>query len=273
MSETPLRARSLFFVPGGRPDMIAKLPRFAPDIAVLDLEDAVAADQKETAREVALAALDALEPMPQTTVLVRVNPVGTPWFEPDVAAVAGSAAAGVVLAKVESRDQVEAVHHALRPGAVVVAGLETAVGVADARQLLNGVTACYFGAEDYIADMGGRRTAAGLEVAYARSQVVLAARLTGAVPIDQAVVGFDDDARFMADAREGADLGYHGKICIHPRQVSLAHEAFTPTEDEVAHAHAVLEAGASGVGVLDGQMIDDVHVRTARAILKRAGSA
>ncbi len=271
MPDTPLRARSLLFVPGGRADLISKVPRFAPDVVVLDLEDAIAAVDKEHARAVALTALAELDPGPGTTVLVRVNPASTPWFAADVAAVSDSPASGVVLPKLERRSELDDLFAALarhgRADTLVVAGLETGLGVADARALLPGVTACYFGAEDYVADVGGHRTPGGLEVLYARSQVSLAAHLAGVVALDQAVVGLDDDAHFTADA----DMGYQGKICIHPRQVGLCHEVFTPTDAEVVHARTMLTAGAAGVAVVDGAMIDEVHLRMARAVLGRAG--
>jgi citrate lyase subunit beta / citryl-CoA lyase len=278
------RVRSMLFMPGNRPDMIAKIPRFAPDIAVADLEDAVAADAKTRARSAAVAAIGALaEAGPAngaqraaTTVLVRVNPVGTPWFADDVAAAAGSAAAGLVVPKLESQHQVDQVRQVMAEHSwldgLLIAGLETALGVADARTLLaRGVSGVYFGAEDYAADIGGRRSRGGAEVLYARSQVLLAARLAGIPALDQVVPDLSDDEQFLADTRAGRDLGYQGKMCIHPRQVPLAHEVFTPTDAEVAHAREVLVAGRAGVGVVDGEMIDDVHVRMARTVLARAG--
>jgi citrate lyase subunit beta/citryl-CoA lyase len=274
------RARSMLFVPGSRADMIAKTPRFAPDVVVADLEDAVAAGDKASARRTAAAAIDALDPeSPEnpSTVLVRVNPVGTPWFAADVAAAAGCAAAGIVVPKLATQPQLSQVRAALAahswPGALVIAGIETALGAADARTLLASGTgelsAAYFGAEDYVADIGGRRSPGGEEVLYARSQVCLAAYLAGLPAIDQVVTDIADDELFLADARRGQSLGYQGKMCIHPRQVGLAHQVFTPTPDEVAHAQAVLAAGAAGVGVVDGQMVDEVHVRMARAVLAR----
>jgi citrate lyase subunit beta/citryl-CoA lyase len=159
---------------------------------------------------------------------------------------------------------------------VLVAGIETGLGVARARELLGtgAVTAAYFGAEDYIADLGGRRTPAGLEVLYARSEVALAGRLSTTQVVDQAVVALDDDGAFTADAEAGRALGYIGKLCIHPRQVALAHAVFTPTEAEVAAARRVVEAATgSGVAVVDGRMVDAVHVRLARQLLERAGAA
>lgn len=268
------RVRSMLFMPGRRADMIAKIPRIAPDLAVADLEDAVAAADKDDARAVAASAIDAL-PSDAGVVLVRVNPIGTPWFQDDLAMAAGCAAVGVVVPKVDSVAQLEQLHAELDrlswSSAAVVAGVETALGVADARAVLAaGVSAAYFGAEDYIADIGGRRTAGGAEVLYARSQVCLAAYLCAVPAIDQAVVAFDDPGAFRADALAGAELGYQGKICIHPSQVALAHEIYSPDAEQIAYARAVVEAGAAGVAVIDGQMIDEVHLRMARTVLARA---
>ena len=269
------RVRSLLFMPGTRADMVAKIGRFGPDVAAVDLEDAVAPADKERARDTAAAAIDALDPDGPATILVRVNPVGSPWFAADVAAAARCAAAGLVVPKLSSQHDLYEVRQALVENgwadALIVAGIETALGVADARPVLaSGVAGAYFGAEDYIADIGGRRSPGGQEVLYARSQVCLAAYLAGLPAIDQAVVALGDDEHFLADARAGRALGYQGKICIHPRQVELAHQVFTPTRDEVAHARAVLAAGDAGVGVVDGQMVDSVHVKMAQSVLARA---
>jgi citrate lyase subunit beta/citryl-CoA lyase len=283
---TLTRARSLLFMPATRADMIAKIPSIAPDVAVADLEDAVAAGDKERARDIAAAAIDALYPKdprsaknpedPATArVLIRVNAVGTPWFDGDVAAAAGCAAAGIVVPKLATPQELGHVRQALAEhswsDAVLIAGLETALGVADARALLShGVSAVYFGAEDYIADIGGRRTRAGAEVLYARSRVALAAHLAGLPALDQVVTDLADDEHFLADAGGGRDLGYQGKMCIHPRQVALAHRVFTPTPAELAHAREIVAAAQSGVAVVDGQMADEAHVRMARTTLARA---
>jgi citrate lyase subunit beta/citryl-CoA lyase len=271
---TLTRARSMLFMPATRADMIAKIPRIGPDVAVADLEDAVAAGDKERARGIAAAAIDALDQGP-VTVLIRVNAIGTPWFDGDIAAAAGCAAAGIVVPKLATPQELGHVRQALAEhswsDALLVAGLETALGVADARVLLShGVNAVYFGAEDYIADIGGRRTRAGAEVLYARSRVALAAHLAGLPALDQVVTDLADDEHFLADAAGGRDLGYQGKMCIHPRQVALAHQVFTPTLAELAHAREVVAAGQAGVAVIDGQMADEVHVRMARATLARA---
>jgi citrate lyase subunit beta / citryl-CoA lyase len=264
-----MRVRSLLFMPGSKPAMVAKIAGIGPDAAVVDLEDAVSPADKDSARVTAVQALrdnDTGRAIP----LVRINPSGTPWFAADLAALSELDGVGVVLPKYEDPAQVELLRSRL--GAVpVVVGLESALGVARCRELLRGpVDAAYFGAEDYIADVGGRRTPGSLEVLYARSEVLLAAHLAGVGAIDQAVVAIRDDDAFRADAEAGRNLGYTGKICVHPRQVELAHEAFTPTEAEIAHARAVLAAFAGGAAVVDGAMVDDVHVKMARAVLAQA---
>lgn len=204
-------------------------------------------------------------------VLVRVNPAGSPWFADDLTAVAALRSVGVVLPKYQDRAELDRVRAKLGPGVPVVVGLETVRGVADCRELLAGrPDAVYFGAEDYSADIGGRRTDDGLEVLYARSQVCAAAFLNEVAAVDQAVVAIRDDRRFLADAGRGRDIGYIGKIFVHPRQVELAHRVFTPTEDEVREARAVLRAAEEGVAEAGGRMVDEVHVRAARALLARA---
>lgn len=271
--------RSMLFLPADKPRMAQKLPAIAPDLAVLDLEDAVAADAKEVAREVLAESLaDPAVRGAGLLLAVRVNEVDSPWFAGDLALVREAAGSdlgplGVVVPKVESASTVARVREALGE-VVLVAGIESGLGVADARAVLGaGVDGCYFGAEDYVVDVGGRRTPGGAEVLHARSSVLLAAAVTGTFAVDQAVVAVHHDDRFRADATQGREIGYAGKICLHPRQVELAHELFSPGADEVEHAHRVIEAAqqGGGVGTVDGVMVDHVHVRQARAVLARAG--
>ncbi len=266
-----LRCRSVLFVPANKVELLAKVPRWSPDVVAVDLEDAVAIADKDTARQM-LA--DADLTVPGSTVLVRVNAPGTPWHDADLAVATKSGAAGVILPKAEDPEVLARIADQLPSGAVLMAGIETARGIAGARELLalERVSAGYFGSEDFIVDIGGRRTAGGLEVLYARSEVVLAGRLAGVPMVDQPVPALDDDAAFTADAEAGRDLGYAGKVCIHPQQVALAQAVFTPSEAEVAAARRIVEAARdSGVAVIDGQFVDAVHLRLAHQVLARAG--
>lgn len=259
--------RSMLFVPGNRPDLAAKAPRSAPDVVVLDLEDAVPPAAKPDARAAVRQAAAGLAGA--VPVCVRVNPPATQWFADDVAALAPGVAA-VVVPKLESAAQVAEVADALG-GRAVVAGLETVRGVLDAREVLRPpVEACYFGAEDYVADLGGVRTPGNAEVAAARSFVVAAARLAGVPALDMVTIDFHDDDRFLAEAREARALGYAGKMCIHPAQVPLAREAFRPTAGEVDWARRLLAAFAAAGGdtiAFEGQMVDEVVAARARAIV------
>ena len=253
------RWRTLLFVPGNRPELAAKAPRSNPDVVVLDLEDAVPPAAKVEARDAVRAAAAAL--VGQVAVCVRVNPPGSPWFDDDMASLPDGLTA-VVVPKAES---------ALSLDVPVVAGIETVRGVLDARAVLTGsVVACYFGAEDYVADLGGARTPGNDEVAVARAHVAMAARVAGVPALDMVTLDFADDDRFVREAREARALGYAGKLCIHPAQVALAVDAFRPTADEVDWATRVLvafdEAGGMTIA-FEGQMVDEVVAARARAIL------
>lgn len=279
-----LRLRSVLFVPGDRPDLVEKAPRSRPDAVVLDLEDAVSASHKATARSVvARAALTLRAAAPQLTVLVRVNAVPTDWFRGDVQAVAASPIDGIVLPKVEQPEHVldaaAACTAAARENLPIVAGIETARGVHSVAELLvPPVAALYFGAEDYIADVGGRRTSSNGEVQYARGRIVLAARLAAVHALDQVVAAFEDVERFEREAEEARALGYHGKLCIHPSQVAIANRVLTPSPEEIERARSIIQAfevsQASGSGVIafEGQMIDEPLARQARAVLSLATS-
>jgi citrate lyase subunit beta / citryl-CoA lyase len=267
--------RSLLFAGAGRPDLVAKLAGTDADVVVIDLEDAVPASDKDAARG---ALPELVESAAGARVLVRVNGAATPWFVADVEAVTGLPVAGVVLPKAERPEEVAELAGRLGEEATLVVGLESARGVAAAAELLAaGATSGYFGAEDYIADLGGRRTAAGAEVLYARSQVALAARLAGVPCLDQVVVDFREDAAFEADAEAGRALGYRGKLCIHPRQASIANRVFGATPEELRRARDLLaaweRAAADGVGAIsfDGAMVDVPAVRMARDTIERAG--
>ena len=273
-----LAPRSLLFVPALQAtSLLAKVPRWRPDVVVVDLEDAVPPDRKEEAREVLVEAVRST-PVAPTLTFVRLNAQASRWHERDVDAAVRSGASGVVLPKYDAVEQYDALRQRLdAAGAaslVIIVGLETVLGVADARALLaRGPYAAYFGAEDYVSDLGGSRSDANLEVLYARSQVAVAGRLAGCPVIDQAVVSVRDQDRFQREATEGRRLGYCGKICIHPGQVALAHAAFSSSSVEIARAEAVLAAAADGVAIVEGDMVDEVHRRMARQVLKLARHA
>jgi citrate lyase subunit beta/citryl-CoA lyase len=275
---TGIRWRSVLFVPGNRPDLAAKATRSSPDAVVVDLEDAVPAAAKADARAVAVEAIAALL-AEGVAVVLRINPPATEWFADDAALLPIEGLAAVIVPKVETLADVVAVTAAVG-GTPVVAGLETVRGVVDARALLGGqIVGCYFGAEDYIVDLGGRRTPGNAEVAVARASVAMSARMVGLPAFDMITADFGDHDRFTREAAEARDLGYAGKLCIHPAQVTLANTAFVPSDDEVDRATRLLavydEAVAAGRATVafDGAMVDEVVARQARAILELRAAA
>jgi len=273
--------RSLLFVPAVRPDFIAKLPGRGADAVVIDCEDATPANAKAEARVNARELTPGLVDQ-GCAVIVRINAIDTEWFTADVSQALVPSLAAVIVPKAESTEGLDRVAAALAtaglPHLGVLAGIETAIGVADARSVLNHpiVVAGYFGAEDFIADMGGVRTPGNAEVAYARSAVALAARLAKVPLLDQIVTDFRDNRRFIHEAAESRALGYSGKLCIHPNQVELANSAWTPTDAEVDRARRLVaayeQASASGIAAIDfeGQMVDEPLAVQARRILTLA---
>ena len=273
---SPGRLRSLLFAPAVRPDLLRKMPRTGADAIVIDLEDATPPNAKADGR----ANLVELAPelIDQVAVYVRVNDDTTEWHEDDLDAVPVGLQ-GIVVPKIETIAALDALQERLDSRGlsdlVLIGGVETALGVADARELLahSVIDAAYFGAEDFIADMGGVRTPSNAEAQYARSQVALAGRLAEKLVIDQIVADFRDDDRCDRECREARAMGYGGKLCIHPAQVAIAHAAFTPSEEEVDRAHRLLaayaEATAGGVASIafEGQMVDEPVAIQARRIL------
>jgi citrate lyase subunit beta / citryl-CoA lyase len=281
-----VKLRSLLFAPGNRADLIAKLPRSSPDAVAIDLEDAVPPSLKAEARTITQKAISMLlENRPSCQIFIRLNPVSTADFHDDISNLAANIS-GVVIPKVETPEDLHGGIKELEQRNLshleVVAGFETARGVEYVSSILDQapeqLKAVYFGAEDFIADVGGERTKEGLEVLYARSKVVLAAKARGLLALDQVVTAFKDHELFLADAKQARNLGYTGKLCIHPSQVALAHRVFAPSEAEVERAKRLLErynqAVIEGKGVIEfeGQMVDEPSLIKARSILKAAGS-
>ena len=212
---------------------------------------------------------------------VRVNPVATEWFADDIADGVAPGIAGIIVPKLEAPEQLDTVVAALDRAGLghlhVLAGMESALGVERARELLRPpVAVAYFGAEDYIVDMGGVRTEGSAEVLYARSRVALAARLAGMLAIDQVVTQLDAEELFLADAALGRAIGYRGKFCIHPAQVALAHRSFSSSPEELDRARRLLvaydRAVAQGEAAIafEGQMVDEPLARHARAVVAAA---
>ncbi|OAP20427.1 HpcH/HpaI aldolase/citrate lyase family protein [Amycolatopsis rubida] len=261
-------ARALLFVPGDRPDRFAKAAASGADGIVLDLEDAIAPARKALARNEVRNWLRA-----GGRGIVRINPVGSPWYEEDVRALAGMACP-VLLPKTSSSEQVRALLDLLPPGCSVVALLETAAGILNAPAICatSGVVRAAFGNGDLGAELRldpANRTG----LATARSTVVLAsaaARL--APPLDGVTLSYADNAALESDLRHALDLGFGGKLCIHPGQVPLVRKAFAPSPAEVRWARDVVNADRDGsVTTVNQTMIDRPILDRAKRILAETG--
>lgn len=279
--------RSVLFSPGDRPDMMRKAPATGADVVVFDLEDAVAPDKKGEAREAVNEVLQDFGPDPDTApnpeVLVRVTPDA--WGKDLDRAVAGEPRLdGIMLPKVGSAADIEALAAGLdeRSADVPVAALiESASGVLNAAEIADAdpVDALCFGAEDLAADVGAERTPEGIEVLYAREKCVLAAASAGIDAIDTVFTEIGERDRLREETEFARGLGYDGKMAIHPAQVGVINEAFTPNADRVAWANRVLDARdeaereSKGVFRVDDEMVDAPLIAQAERIVALADAA
>ena len=283
--------RSMLFTPGHRPDLIGKASRSAADTVIVDLEDAVATSAKDQARS-------NLASLPESAIpfFVRVNGIKTGLLWKDIAAAVHAGVAGVILPKAEDRNVMLKLCGALSAletatgqpeGSIaLIPMIETAVGVQDAFEILDGcprVEAVMFGSGeqgDLVADLGVQWEPTGTGLHYSRSRVLLAARAAGVPhPMDGVFMNFRDQEALRVESQLARRMGYVAKLAIHPAQVSVINEVFTPTTEEVAHNRAILklfekaEAGGTASIGADGQMIDYAVARTARSLLARAAIA
>lgn len=281
-------ARSLLFVPGDRPDRYARAVASGAHAVILDLEDAVAPAAKAQARAEVAAWL-----AQGGHGIVRINAADTEWYQEDVRALhglqgqqeqlgqqglqalQGAPGAAVMLPKADAATVAQTVQ--ALPGRPIIALLETVRGYMDLHKMarLPGVARIAFGSVDFavdsgIADEGDAMTAI-------RTEIVLACRHAGlAAPIDGVSLEFNDPEQMQADARRARQLGFGGKLCIHPRQVGAVNAAFLPTADEQDWARRVLAAFDASHGAataLDGKMIDKPVVERARRIAAESRGA
>lgn len=259
------------FVPADRPDLYGRAFAAGADAVIVDLEDAVAPDRKGEARAALSMARETLAGA-GCPVLVRVNAAATPWHAADMAAVLALPLAGVVLPKAESAAAVTAA--ARGAGRPVVALVESARGLAAAREIAGAAARLAFGSIDYAADIGCAHSREAL--LGARAELVLASRLAGlAGPLDgvTAACGKAAAAEVEDDASYAAALGFGGKLLIHPVQIDPARAGFGPTPQELAWAERILAASPDGgAAALDGAMIDAPVRLRAEGIMRRAAT-
>lgn len=272
---------TLLFCPADQPDRYQKAMDRA-DAVILDLEDAVSPADKPAARRHLAAHLrrlqDAPDPGPLRRTVVRIGPAGTEDFHADVELLSAVRPGFVMLAKTEHVDDVEAAARAL-PGAGILALCETAAGITRAEDIAahEAVVALMWGAEDLIASIGGsssrRPDGTYRDVARdSRTRVLLAAATHGAAGIDSIYADISDTEGLRAEAADAVASGWAAKACIHPGQVAVIREAYTPGEEEHEHARALLEEVPRHGGAFQfrGSMIDGPIIRHAERIIQRA---
>ncbi len=283
--------RSLLFIPGNQPRMLQKALCLTPDAYVPDLEDSVPDGEKDAARSLIA---DVLPEMARAGPLVvpRVNAMDSGLLEADLKAVVGPHTFGISVGKVGTASEVDHVSRLVEqaerdngaePGSTgLVVWLESALAIVNAYSICAASTrtvAVAFGAEDFTNDMGILRRDDDAEIAYARSAVSVAARAAGVLALDTPFFRFRDPAALREDALEARIYGFRGKFAIHPAQIDILTEVFSPPRTEVGHARRVVEAfeeaerAGRGSTSLDGVLIDIPVVKRARNLLRLAETA
>jgi citrate lyase subunit beta/citryl-CoA lyase len=283
MPATARPRRSVLYMPGSNPRALEKARGLAADALIFDLEDAVAPDAKDGARGTIAAAL-AQAGYGRRELILRVNGLATPWGHGDLAAAAGMKLDGVLLPKVESAD-------AVRQAEVVLAGagapeglalwcmMETPMGMLRAAEIAGTtprLAGFVMGTSDLAKDLHAAHTRERLPMLTALGLCLLAARAHRLAILDGVHLDLDDAEGFAHSCRQGRELGFDGKTLIHPKQIEEANRAFAPSAAEVAWARKIIaahaEAVAAGKGLLlvDGKLVENLHVAEAHRLVALA---
>ncbi|SMF10128.1 citrate lyase subunit beta / citryl-CoA lyase [Tistlia consotensis] len=283
MATTARPRRSMLYMPGSNTRALDKGRSLPADGLILDLEDAVAPDAKAAARENIVAAV-AAGGYGRRELVVRVNGLETAWGRDDVAALATSGADAILLPKVESAAMVQELERLLAAAGApadlsIMCMMETPRGILKAEEIAAASTrlSCLvMGTSDLVKDLDAVHTPDRLPVLTALSLCVLAARAHGLAIVDGVHLDLSDDEGFAAHCRQGRALGFDGKTLIHPKTIAKANEVFGPSEAQIAEARRIIEAhGAAvaagkGVVVLDGKLVENLHVEAARRTVAQA---
>lgn len=285
--------RAPLFMPGDDLRKIAKGAALGLDAIIMDLEDGVAVNRKVEARQAVVQALTSGQiDFGQAERLVRLNSTASGLQLDDLAETFAGRPDGYLLSKVETGAEVAAVSARLAelerdagiaPGTTgLIALVETARGVVALKEIAGSdprLVALAFGAEDLAGSLGATRTPEGMEVFYARSAVVLHAAACGLQALDSPYVSLGDSEGLRREAERALQMGYAGKLAIHPAQVDIIAAVYTPSAAEVERAQRLIaahdqqQAGGSGVFAFEGRMVDRPMVRAARQVLARAKAA
>lgn len=275
--------RSVLYMPASNPRVLEKAKSLAADVLIFDLEDAVAPDAKDAARDAAVAAVNS-GAYGKREVLIRANGLDTPWGAEDLKAISGSKASGVVIPKVstvEDACQIDSVLDAAGAPAdfPVWAMIETPRGVLNAdaiAQASKRLVAYCVGTADLSTDLHCAHPADRAPMLVSLQMIILAARANDLLVFDGVHVELNDDAGFDAACRQGLDLGFDGKTLIHPKQIGGANIVYAPSREDVEYAgrliaaHEDAQTKGAGVTTLDGRLIEVLHVAAAKRLLAKA---
>lgn len=268
--------RSVLYMPGSNARALEKGRDLPADALILDLEDAVAPDAKDLARD-QIAKAVAEGGYGAREIIVRVNGLDTPWGQADVKAIATSGADAVLLPKVESAAMVQKLEGLMADAGApatmaIMCMMETPLGILRAEEIAGAsqrLSCLVMGTSDLVKDLQAAHTPERLPVLTSLSLCVLAARAHGLAVVDGVHLDLQDDEGFAASCRQGRELGFDGKTLIHPKTIAAANEAFAPSSDEIAWSQKIIaahhEAAAAGKGVVvvDGKLIENLHVESA----------
>jgi len=266
------------FIPADQPHKLEKISSCGSDVVILDLEDGVAKEQKTTAREILSSLLTADRNRSEGPRLwVRCNGVTTSHFSADADLLREICPEGILISKCESAAQICEVAAAV-PQGVLIPLLESAAGVSEIKAIARAserIARVAFGAVDFALDLGVDWSEEGEERRFAMGQIVLESRAAGLPsPLDAVFPRLDDEAAFVRDAIRGKQMGFFGKMLVHPREIEWLQRVYATDPEKIRWARRVLEAfnqaGASAVS-LDGQLIDLPVAEQARRILRAAG--
>ena len=283
--------RALLYMPGDDRRKIEKSTTLGVDCICMDLEDGVAMTRKKEARAVIAQAMKDLD-FGTSERCIRINSIGSGLESYDLAAALAAEPDTIVVPKIETADQVKWVSDHIesyelssnrKVGSVrLLVGVETAKGILNLREIAGAdrrLEAIIFGAEDYAASVGARRTREATEVLYVRQAVITACAANDLQAIDMVYIDFHDSEGLRLEAEQGAGFGFNGKQVIHPNQVPVVQQAFTPSAEEISYAKRVVETFESsqregrGAYALDGKMIDMPLLKNARKVIDRARAA
>lgn len=270
--------RSVLYMPSSNERALEKAKTLPVDALILDLEDAVGPDHKESARENACAAASSGE-YGSREVTIRINGIGTQWHDADLAAAAAAGPAGVVVPKVGSADEVRSLVAALEAAGApehtkLWAMIETPEAIFNVREIASAsprLAVLVMGTNDLVKELRADHVPGRGPLLTALQWSVLAARAAGIAVLDGVYNNVKDAEGFLAECVQGRDFGFDGKTLIHPGQVEPCNETFAPSEEAVAEARGILDAWESGAGsgvvTHNGKMIENLHVDIARRVL------